>query len=351
MVMVRRLGLIVVLVVLILLVAVYAGQVAQSAPRDTATPAKVAQAPTLPPTITPSFTPPEPPATPTPTATVTPGPHEYVVRAGDSCWLIAANYGLSADAISAIEALNGAGKCSALREGETILVPRPTATPTPQGADLTQTVVATAAPPQITLDTGPSFAIDRYEIQTGDTLSRIAIIHDSSLQQICELNPLPDGIDCSACQWESPNCCCMRPIVLSAGQEINVPAPTPTPTLTPTFTGDETPTATPTHRAPEPTFPLPGATVSGSVRLTWLSTGVLSDDEHYLVTVRDTDTGAIFNVATRKLSLDIPPDFLPNDGQTHTFEWQVGIVRLGSDGLFYPLGEVIQPRPFSWTGW
>ena len=90
--------------------------------------------------------------------------------------------------------------------------------------------MATSAPPKVTLDAAPSFAINAYVVEEGDTLSSIAIIHDSSLRQICELNPLPSGIDCGACTWESPNCCCMRPVVLSAGQQINVPAPTPTPT-------------------------------------------------------------------------------------------------------------------------
>lgn len=357
----RRFIVVAVLIALIPLTALFAGRLALGAPHDSelvlggqlpgAMLAQSAPTLTLPPTVTPSSTPPEPPSTPAPTATFTPGPHEYVVQAGDTCWDIAYRFGhFDPGVISAIETLNGAGTCSALRQGDTIAIPRPTATPTPVGADLTQTAVATAAPPQITLDVGPSFALQSYVVQEGDTLSSIAIIHDSSLQQICELNPLPNGIDCGACVWESPNCCCTRPIVLSAGKEINVPAPTPTPTFTPTFTGSETPTTTPTHRAPLPTYPLAGATVSGAVRLTWVAAGVLAEDEHYLVTVRNEDSGAIFNVATRQLSLDIPTGYLPNDGQTYTFVWQVGVVRFGEDGLFHPVGAIVPPQPFTWTG-
>lgn len=307
---------------------------------------------TLPPTITPSATPPEPPATPTVTWTPTPGPHEYVVRAGDTCWDIAYRFGhVDPAAISAIEALNGAGVCSALRQGDTLLVPRPTFTATPIGADLTQTAVATAAPPQIVLETGPSFAVQPYVVQAGDTLSSIAILHDSSLKQICELNPLPGGIDCGACTWESPNCCCLRSITLSQGQTINVPAPTPTPTFTPTFTGSETPTATPTHRAPLPSYPQQGQVLSGPVRLAWLTAGVLGPDEHYLVTVRNDTTGAVFSALTRQLSFDIPAEYLPNTGETYSFVWQVAVVTLGADGLFYPAGGVIAEQAFTWAGW
>jgi len=231
------------------------------------------------------------------------------------------------------------------------LIPRPTATPTQIGADLTQTAVATAAPPQVTLVSGPSFAVQKYVVQAGDTLSSIAIIHDSSLRQICDLNPLPDGLNCGGCQWESANCCCPNPPLLSEGKELNVPAPTPTPTFTPTLTGSETPTYTPTHRAPQPVYPPAGTSVNGPVRLSWLTVGTLADDEHYLVLLRDEATGTVFSAATRQLSMDVPPDYLPSDGQTHAFAWQVVVVRLGTDGLFYPVGAALPEQRFVWEGW
>ncbi len=309
--------------------------------------------PTLPPTVTLTATPPAPPATPTLAFTDTPGPYEYVVQAGDTCWDIAYRFGhFDPAAIGAIEAANGEGTCSALREGATILVPRPTPTATPVGADLTQTAVATAAPPMITLQVQQSFAVQDYSVQSGDTLSSIAIRFDSSLQQICELNPLPDGIDCGACTWESPNCCCTRPIVLSEGQMLNVPAPTPTPTYTPTFTGSETPTYTPTYRAPAPIFPQADDQVRGPLRLTWLSVGPLAADEAYLVALRDENSGAVFAATTRQLSLDVPPDFLGAGAAPREFVWQVRVVRLGAaDGLLYPLGGVVPEQPFTWEGW
>ncbi len=322
-----------------------------AAPTQTPGGPTLTASPTLPPTVTPSNTPPPPPPTATATPTATPGPYEHVIQSGDTCLGIAYEYGhVHPDVKKAIEALNGMTDCSILPgPGATILIPRPTATATPIGADMTQTAVATSAPPRATLSVAASFAVQPYSVGEGDTLSSIAIAFDSSLRQICELNPLPNGIDCGACQWESPNCCCTRSIVLSNGQQINVPAPTPTPTFTPTFTGSETPTATPTHRAPSPVYPLDGASVRGIVRLTWLSAGVLADDEYYLVSVRDETTGGVFNQSTRQLSLDVPPEHLPSDGQTHTLTWNVTVVRLGADGLYYPQGEAVPMQRFEWT--
>lgn len=318
----------------------------------------LAQAPasptrTLPPTVTPTDTLAAPPPTSTPLPTATPGPHEYIIQAGDTCLGIASKYGhVDPQVVDAIEELNNLRDCSLLPgPGSRLLIPYPTATATQVGADLTQTAIATAAPPQVTLIAGPSYSIQQYVVQSGDTLSSIAIINDSSMRQICELNPLPDGIDCRVCQWESPHCCCTRPIIVSEGKVLNVPGPTPTPSPSPTFTGSETPTATPTHHAPQLIYPPDGITVAGAVRLSWLTVGPLAADEQYLVTLRDDTTGAIFNGSTRRLSLDVPFEYLPQDGQAHLFAWQVSVVRPGADGLLYPQGGVVPEQRFTWSGW
>lgn len=317
-------------------------------PRPTRTPS-----PTLPPTITPTESPPAPPPTETPVPTDTPEPYEHVIQTGDTCLGIAYQYGhTEPNVMAAIEELNNMRDCGVLPgPGTTLLIPRPTATATPIGADLTQTAVATAAPPQVTLDAGPSFAVQSYVVQDGDTLSSIAILFDSSLRQICELNPLPDGIDCGACNWESANCCCSRPVLVSVGLALNVPGTTPTPSPSPTFTGSETPTLTPTHRPPQPVFPARGATVSGPVRLTWVTVGPLAADETYLVTLRDETTGATFSATTRRLSLDVPYEYLPQDSAAHEFVWQVSVVRQGEDAMLYPTGGVVPEQPFTWSGW
>lgn len=309
---------------------------------------------TLPPTITPtgSATPGLP--TETPTTTPTPGPYEYIMKAGDDCISVLYQHGFSdLDAIEALLRLNNLADCRQLPgPGNRILVPRPTATATPEGYDVTLTAVATAAPPLITLEVaGPSFSIQAYTVQQDDTLSSIAIAVDSTLRQLCELNAGPGGIDCRGCQWESAHCCCPIPPVLSVGQQINIPAPTPTPTFTPTFTGSETPTPTPTHMAPQLVYPPAGGTVSGPVRLSWVTVGPLAEDEVYLVSVRDETTGQTFSDVTRQLSYDLPSDALPADGAPREFVWQVSVVRQGEDGLLHPAGAIRPEQAFTWQGW
>lgn len=326
------------------------------APNMQATPSLTAS-PTLPPTVTPTDTPPPPLPTDTPRPTDTPGPHEHVVQPNENCLGIATIYGhVSIDVIAAIERLNNI-RCSGLQQGATILVPRPTVTPTEIGADLTQTVIATNAPPMVTLDAMIAVSVQEYVVEEGDTLSSIALKNDSTLRQICELNPLPDGINCSGCTWESANCCCPNPPLFSVGDRVNVPAPSPTPTPSPTFTGSETPTHTPTHRAPQAVYPLPEATVQGPVRLTWLSVGVLARnetyEEQYLVSVRNETSGEVLAHLTRQLSYDVPAEFLPADGTPTRFVWQVRVVRMepGVTDVLYPVGGVMFENAFSWQGW
>ena len=136
----------------------------------------------------------------------------------------------------------------------------------------------------------------------------------------------------------------------SVGQELNVPAPSPTPTFTPTFTGSETPTLTPTHVAPQPVYPPNGATLTGTVRLMWLTSGVLADGEMYLITVRNETTGTVLNETTRQLSLDVPALYLPDDGQDQVMVWQVSVVRQDAEGLFVPVSWVVPEQRFTWHG-
>lgn len=311
---------------------------------------QVTPSPSVPPTVTPTSSPTAPAATEAPLPTETPGPEEYVVQAGDTCYDIAYKYRhVDPDVIRVIEQLNGIS-CSALSVGITLLVPLPTATATPVGLDLTQTAIATSAPPMLTLDAA-EYSLETYIVREGDTLTSLALLNDTSLRQLCELNPLPNGIDCGGCTWESANCCCTRRPLLRIGQQINVPAPPPTATYTPTFTGSETPTSTPTHVPPQPVYPPAGGVVTGPVRLAWLSAGVLGEREFYLVTQRDDVTGQVFTASTRQLSIDVPTAYLPNDGQAHMFSWQVSVAYLGEDGFFYPTSNVVPIQQYSWNGW
>lgn len=309
---------------------------------------------TIPPTITPTVSATAGPPTETPTVTGTPGPYEYVLQSGDDCISVLYQHGFSdLAAIEVLLRLNNLTDCRQLPgPGTRILVPRPTATATPPGYDVTLTAVATSAPPMITLQVaGPSFSIQKYQVRQDDTLSSIAIAVDSTLRQLCELNTGPGGIDCRGCQWQSAHCCCPIPPVLSVGQEINIPAPTPTPTFTPTFTGSETATPTPTHRPPQLIYPPAGGTVAGPVRLSWLTVGPLAASEFYLVSVRDQATGQTFSATTRQLSYDLPAVALPEEGAPREFAWQVSVVRQEGDGPLFPAGAALPEQVFTWSGW
>ncbi|MEZ0396502.1 MAG: LysM peptidoglycan-binding domain-containing protein, partial [Anaerolineales bacterium] len=93
--------------------------------RGGAEPAAPEPTPTETPTITLTFTPTLLP-TDTPTPTPLP-PIEYQVRAGDTCYSIAAFFDVSANVI--IQENNLSLSCTDLRVGQTLLIPRPTPTP------------------------------------------------------------------------------------------------------------------------------------------------------------------------------------------------------------------------------
>jgi hypothetical protein len=169
------------------------------------------------------------------------------------------------------------------------------------------------------------------------------------VRQVCEFNPLPDGLDCRGCDFSQSDVgSCPNPPVLSVGQVLNVPAPTATPSPTSPPTGDETVTPTPTHRAPELVYPSGGVTMRGRVRLQWVSVGLLGPDEFYVVTLTDQSTGTLFNEATRDTFLQVPPEYVPTDGTTHGITWSVSVEQRLPDGLFSPVGGRSIEAQFMW---
>ncbi len=80
--------------------------------------------------------------TETPTYTLEP-PIEYKVKSGDTCGTIAGLYGSSVPAIITLNGLNS--QCTNLQVGQTIKVPRPTATPLPAATSTLEPAAATRA--------------------------------------------------------------------------------------------------------------------------------------------------------------------------------------------------------------
>jgi hypothetical protein len=188
-----------------------------------------------------------------------------------------------------------------------------------------------------------------YEVVEDDTITSVALKNNTSVRQICEFNPLPDGLDCRGCDFtESDVGFCPNPPVLSVGQMLNVPAPTATPSPTSPPTGDETATPTPTHRAPELVYPSGGISIHGPLRLQWVSVGLLQPDQLYVVTLSDQASGALFNEVTRDTFLQVPLEFVPTDGQAHSVVWSVTVEQRQADGLLVPIGGRSIEAQFIW---
>jgi hypothetical protein len=300
--------------------------------------------PTFPPTLTPSLTASPEPPTNTPAPTNTPGPYEHSIRPGDDCIAIVYQYGhVSLDVLNEFYRLNNMnGQCFLPSAGSRVLVPRPTFDPNNPGS--IQAVAAAGTP------IGPAIlAIATYCAVPDDTLTSIALKNSTSNRKICELNPLPDGLDCRGCDFSQSDVgSCPNPPLLREGQCVNVPAPTPFPTSTATPNGQETLTPTPTHRPPMGVYPLDGSRVQGPVGLQWAGVGRLAENEFYVVNLRDETTGAVWLTATQSTYVSIPAEYQPGDAAGHTIVWSVSVQARQADGLFIPLGAPAAEYRFIW---
>lgn len=303
--------------------------------------------PTFPPTVTSFPTQSAPTGLPTVAPTATLGPVEHVIREGDTCGLIASQYDTGVGAIRELNGLNQG--CTLGSPGQVILVPRPSLTPTPPAYDITLTVQYESLPPSLK-DVTP-YAIYTFCPEEGDTLTSMALENGTTNQRICEMNPLPDGIDCRGCDFSESAVgqCSVRPIV-SEFSCYNVPGPTHTPTFTPTFSGMETPTSTPTYRPPEAFLPTNGATVSGDVLLSWVSVGELKDGERYQISVIDETTGESLFETTTNNDFRIPDVWRPTAGQSRMILWSVEVVVQNAAGLYVPVSGRSVDNRFVWEG-
>jgi hypothetical protein len=319
----------------------------------------VAPSPTQPPTstaepIVETSTPTPSPLPPseTPTPSETPGPYEHTIEQGETLGYIIQRYGYrDFGVISLIVTLNPnvPNADSLPGPGSVILIPRQTATPTPEAAAQTET--AGVAPNPViapTNETGLNVnaEIVPYTVLEGDTIVGIAANWATTLEVLARLNP---DIGFFGCNFEipsgGPNC---NPS-LSIGQTVNVPAPTPTPTLSPTPSGQETPTPTPTYEPPVIISPPQDAVVPpGVFRLEWVSAGALLPDEVYLVQIEDATAGTTFAAVTRDTSFLLPDTLIPADGQPHTVQWTVAVARRNEQGRYAVISGAPVVRRFQW---
>lgn len=319
----------------------------------TATPSPTLEPVTEVPIIVETSTPIPTPEAPTmpPAPTETPGPFEHTIAEGETLGFIVQLYGhRSYDVFREVVNINANVPNADVLPGagSVILIPRPTATATPEGLELTPTIAPDAAVQPTEADTGlvSGAPLNEYIVIEGDSIVTIAVNNATTLDVLARLNP---DVPFFGCNFEipsgGPNC---NP-PLSIGQVLRVPAPTPTPTLSPTPSGNETATATPTYIAPIVVSPPQDALVpAGLLRLEWVSVGILREDEVYLVQLEDTLTGNQHIDITRNTSLLLPATLIPNTGQDHVFHWSVAVARPDANGVYGVVGGEPAVRRFRW---
>lgn len=305
---------------------------------------------TFPPTVTATATQTDTPPPPPPTETPVPGPYEHRINQGDDCISIVRQYGhRELDVLQVFYNINDiqGGRCILPPAGEVVFVPRPTAI---MRLDDSGTPILSPTPPIQPL-VGDSFiSIGEICAGEGDDLFGLALRSNTRPQRLCELNPPPEGLDCSGCVFEADSWLgtCPRAPIIRVGQCFSIPAATPSPTGTAPPSGLESPTPTPTHRAPQIIYPPDGAIHSGILRLQWASVGFLQSGQYYVVSLIDETNGAQFFTNTTQTFLDVPLEYVPADGQAHNISWYIAVQSLDENGLFQPIGGRSPDYRFTW---
>jgi LysM repeat protein len=276
-------------------------------------------------TITPTGTD-VPTATQIPTFTPLP-PVPYVVRAGETCGILAATFKVSVQSI--ILANNLDSQCT-LSAGATILIPQPTPTPAPPPTEIPNEATQTSQACEKVI----------YVVQANDTLGGIAANYNVPQDAIKAENGMA-----------SDNVLIGTSLVIPLCKRFATPGPTPTATLPPPY--------------PAPNLLLPADAAAFTlandvVTLQWASVGTLREGEFYQVFVQDL-TALNFGNTIRLIEyvtdtkFIVPTSFRPNDNLTHIFSWWVTVVRQnGVDDQGQPIyisaGAISDKRVFSWVG-
>jgi len=297
--------------------------------------------------IAPSDTPPPPTNTPTPTDT--PGPFLHEIESSETLGYIIQLYGhdYSNDAINAVVRLNDEiiNADTLPAPGTVILVPRPTEAQ-PLLVDENENGTPSTVAPQPTRINGNFTTV--HIVQEGETLIDVAQQYNTTLEIISQLNP---DIGFFGCNFNNPSGGPDCIININEGQEVLVPAPTPTPTLSPTPSGNEPATPTPTPNAPLIAFPPNGGGITAqNVQLQWVSTGVLAQDEVYLVYVKrgEGDDAPVSAFVAQDNAFAIPQDLRPQAGSSQVYEWWVTVGRAGGNGRYEDASTASPIYQFTW---
>jgi LysM repeat protein len=282
-------------------------------PTETATITVTPTTSSTPTPLTPTIT-----NTPEPTAT----PFTYKVALGDTCSSIAFNFGVSIQSIVLMNELPAA--CDTLFEGQAILIPQPTSTPTPLPSSTLSAAEATDV----------ACAKIDYTVQDNDTLSSISLNYGVSITVLKTYNGRVNDTVRSG-----------EVIVIPLCERAGTPGPSPTATPPPPYA------------PPNLLLPADGTIFTladDTVTLQWASVGALRENEAYAVVVEDVTEGQ-----GRKLleyvtdtKFNIPSNFR---NQSSIFRWWVLTMRqTGTDDdgnpIWEPAGQTSEERVFEWTG-
>ena len=281
--------------------------------------------PTITATITPSITP--TPVTPTTTSTPQPSPTplSYTVASGDTCLAIAARFEVSVQSIVLLNNLPAA--CNTLVEGQSLLIPHPTPTVTPQA---TATLSAQEAEFE---------ACEKvfYTVEENDTLSSISQNYNVPMEAIKEWNGMVNNTVLAGLSIVIP--LCERPAT---------PGPSPTPTPPPPYP------------APSLLLPADGGVFTlenATVTLQWSAVGTLNSNEAYRITVEDITEGEGRRLVDEVTSTTfaVPASFRAKTNVPHIYRWWVMPVRqVGTDEsgniIWDSAGASSESRVFTWVG-
>ncbi len=315
-----------------------------SSPTPTAAPVQI---------VTPEPTATEPQASPSPQPSATSPFFEYLVQEGETLFYIIQlpqhGYAYEPNVAATVVALNdNIRDADSVIGGIAILIPRPTATATPAGAQATQSLLAT-----IGLDNSSGAVLDSgatvgcHDVVAGDSMVTIAHTYNTTLEILSDLNR--GEVDWYGCNFREPaggpDC---RPN-LSIGQCVRVPKPTPLPTKAPTPTGNETATPTATKLAPRLLHPADGAVIAPeALTVHWVGLSGLNPADVYLLELIDQTANAAFRQVTRANSFRVPEAFIPADGQPHLVQWQITVARMNDQGEYYYVGAPGAVNTFEW---
>lgn len=267
----------------------------------------------------------------TPTQGPTPTPQVHTVASGEIAGEIAAEYDIS---VNALASANPNANVERLSIGQQLVIP--TAAPSTPGANATPTAVTlepTATPTPIPPVLGG------YTVAEGETWATVASRYGVTEETLKAYNSAITGD-------------------LTAGIGIQVPLGTPTPVPTPTSPPTMTPTPAPAYIEPLPLLPANGSTWvhwagKSPLTLLWTSSGILAENEFYVVRVRALDgAGEMLwddSYWTQATSLKLEDEVLAQFKERVTLRWDVMVMRQTSpDGETPRTGESLSNKSQTW---